>query len=182
MTDLVVNTPLQRPALIPEHISDAALMECVRDFLHGEAYEICATRMEVTLQQFHSVIRTRQWQTLQVMYAEEFRATTGGRLVRIENELLNRVENCITAGVKCIGYRKNEDGQMEPYEFTRDLTPKELVSIGLFVGESNKRLDRLKEGDVSRKTFNRQEQIARLEAAAAAMTAKTVDGESQRVA
>jgi hypothetical protein len=164
-----------RPPHIPAEVSNAEVVQVARSFLYGEKYEVCALALKVGIQEFHSLIRGGQWRELLNHLRDEFLATTGNRLVRLEQKILEQIEGYIDDGVEGVYFTK--EGGAEHY--TRKLSPREAAVIARTHMETNKRLDRLREGDPTRKTFDFQGRLKALERAA---NAKTVEGEAERAA
>src|SRR4051812_1098912 len=135
-----------RPSRIPAEVTDSEIVTAVRAFLYGETHDKVAVMLGVTDQLLHSIIRTAEWRHLQVQFRDEFLATTGNRMVRIEQKLLDKIEGYIDNGIDAIS--------MTGEHYTRQLAPKEAVAIAAMLGDTNKRLDRIREGEISRKTFD----------------------------
>jgi hypothetical protein len=94
----------------------------------------------------YSIVKTAEWRHLQVQFRDEFLATTGNRMVRIEQKLLDKIESYIDNGIDAVS--------MTGEHYTRHISPKEAVAIASMLGDTNKRLDRIREGEISRKTFD----------------------------
>ena len=170
MTDQVV--PLDvRPPGIPDEIGMPTIMQAVREHLLGAEAIHVSLLLNITIQQFYALVKTRAWQHLQFQFRDEFVATTGSRMTRLESMVMDKLESMIETGITCYGTNK----QGETFEYQREISPKELVSIGLMIGDANKRIDRLREGDVSRKKFDAGKWMRKLEE-------KVVDAQSERVA
>ncbi len=149
-----------RPPWIPPEIDMATIVQAVREHLLGADIQRVTLMLNVSVQQFHQIVKTRAWQTLQFQFRDEFLATTGSRMTRLESMIIDKLESMIDTGITCWGTNK----QGETFEYHREMSPKELVSIGLMLSDTNKRLDRLREGDLTRKTFDAKNWMAKLEA------------------
>jgi hypothetical protein len=154
-----------RPAKIPAEVTDGQIVTAVRAFLYGEKHADIAVMLGVTDQLLHSIVRTAEWRHLQVQFRDEFLATTGNRMVRIEQKLLDKIESYIDDGIDAVS--------MTGEHYIRQLAPKEAVAIAAMLGDTNKRLDRIREGEISRKTFDAVSWRQKLEAIAE----KTIEAE-----
>jgi hypothetical protein len=154
-----------RPARIPAEVTDPQIVTAVRAFLYGEKHADIAVMLGVTDQLLHSIVRTAEWRHLQVQFRDEFLATTGNRMVRIEQKLLDKIEGYIDEGIPAIS--------MTGERYTRQLAPKECVALASMLSDTNKRLDRIREGEISRKTFDAADWRRKLESIAA----KAIDAE-----
>ena len=165
----VIEQVFPRPEQVPAQVGNAEIVQVVRAFLYGERYEVCATMLGVSIQEFHSLIRGAQWRELQNQFRDEFLATTGNRLVRLEQKVLDKIEKFIDDGVDSIAIYKDE---IQHYH--REISPREASVIARTLAETNKRIDKIREGDINRKKFDFAERIRKLEQVA---NAKTIEGE-----
>lgn len=165
MTAAVPALPFPRPAKIPAEVTDPQIVTAVRAFLYGEKDLQVAAMLAIDVRTLYSVIRSAEWRHLQLQFRDEFLATTGNRMVRIEQKLLDKIEGYIDDGIDAVS--------MTGEHYTRQLAPKEAVAIAAMLGDTNKRLDRIREGEISRKTFDYAEHKRKLEAIAA----KAIDAE-----
>src|SRR6266568_1960954 len=149
MTAEVPAQVFTRPPFVPSEVSNADVIAVVRAFLYGEKYEVCAAMLQVSIQQFHHLIRGAHWRELQNQFRDEFLATTGNRLVRLEQKVLDRLEGFLDDGVE--GVVTGKEGVVEHY--TRQLSPREAAVIARTLAETNKRIDKFRE-DPSRKSFD----------------------------
>ena len=138
----------------------------VRAFLYGEKHAVCAALLNVSEAVFYHVCRGPHWRELQNQFRDEFLNTTGNRLIRLEQKVMNQIEDFLDNGVDGV----SQTGQ----HYNRGLSPREAAVIARTLAETNKRIDKIREGDVTRKTFNFADRIRSLERAA---EAKTIDGE-----
>ncbi len=171
MNEVISTLRPPRPFGLPESVSDQLLLDVVRDYLLGERDKYCALKFGIDTHLFYEITKTVQWRFLQNQFRDEFLATTGGRLIRIEQKILDKLVEYIDDGVEAVS--------MEGNVYIRQISPKEAVQIAAMVGDANKRLDKLREGDATRKTFDASEWKRRLERLAAATE---VEGESERTA
>jgi hypothetical protein len=160
--------PLTRPPQIPPEVSDAEVLEAVRDYLFGTPHHEIELRLAVPHQTFTAILRTGAWRLLQNQFRDEFVATTGGRLIRLQQKLLDKLEGYIDDGIAAY----TNDGE----KYTRSLSPKEACGIAQVLSEENKRIDKLKDGDIDRRSFNAREHQQRLE-----RIANATEIEGQRV-
>jgi hypothetical protein len=157
-----VTALIARPHLVPQDCPDAILLQAVREFMLGAEYQAVATMLGVQVVNVHRIVRSPEWRHLQNQFRDEFIASTTPRTVRIENMLLDKIEEYVENGITC--WFTDKEGQ--PQSYSREITPKEAVSIALMFNETNKRLDRLREGDTSRKKFDSAKLIGELEGVA----------------
>jgi hypothetical protein len=165
----VVEQVFPRPPRIPDDVSNQDIIAVVRAFLYGERFDVCATMLKVDHNNFLAITRGSHWRDLQNQFRDEFLQTTGNRLVRLEQKVLDKIEKYLDDGVEAVGF--NKDG---PVNYTRDLSPREAAVIARTLAETNKRIDKIREGDVSRKKFDFAERLRSLERAA---NAKVIEGE-----
>lgn len=171
----IKESPFPRPDLVPDHISNAELVQAARSFLYGESFAACALILDMSMQKFTALVRTGQWRELQSLLRDEFLVTTGNRLIRLEQRYLDKIEGFMDEGVEAVAIGK--DGEVIKYQ--RQLNPREAAVIAKTLMETNKRIDRIREGNPGRREFDFNGRIAALERVA---NAKTVDGEAERAA
>ncbi len=159
MSAEIVETRLPRPPQVPDSVPDPVLIQAARDYLLGEDPQKVALMLDVSVQQFYAIVRTPQWRYLQNQFRDEFLATTGSRLIRLESKLIDKIEEYVDGGITC--WATTKDG--EAYSYQREITPKEAVSIALMLNDTNKRLDNLREGDATRKKFDAAKLVRDLE-------------------
>ena len=172
----VINLGDFRPPTIPPEISSEELIEAVRDFLHGDAYLKVAEKLHITVPALQSIQRGRQWRELQNFVRDEFMLGMGSRMLRIENKLLDKIEGYVDDGLEVVG----QTAEGEEFRYQRQLTPKECVSVALMMNEVNKRIDKVKTGDATRKTFDPEGWLKKLESAAKVVREREVEGQATR--
>ncbi len=83
--------------------------------------------------------------------------------------MLDKLEVYIDDGIPAV--------TQEGVEYVRQISPKEAVAIAGMLQESNKRLDKMREGDATRKSFDSAEWRRRLEKIARVAAATQIEGE-----
>ncbi len=175
-TPTTLTTLVARPYGIADDVSDARIMNAVREYMMGAEPKEIAQSLGLSGMDFYAVTRSANWRTLQNHFIEEFKATTGSRLVRLESMVIDKLENQIRNGVEHM--TTDENGVV--YKHVRSMTPKEYVSVGLMLDTMNKRIDRNTQTDrTGRNRFNAKNVLKELEQFA---RAKTIDGEASREA
>jgi len=165
-----------RPKGIPDHISAEVLVEAVRGWLMGDEPRTTAEALDINTQTLIALQRSPDWRTLMNFCRDEFQLTVGARMVRIENKLLDKIEDYVDHG--CTLTFVDEKGRL--HETSREITPKEAVSIALMMNEVNKRVDKVRNQDATRKTFDPVGLIAKLERMARVAEEKEVTGSATR--
>ena len=165
-----------RPPHVPDSISAEQLVTAVQGWILGDSIEKVALQLDVSRNMLSNIQRTSEWRAIQNFCRDEFMLTTGSRLMRIENKLLDKIEGYVDEGIEVV--TRNEDG--DEFRHHRQITPKEAVSIALMMNEVNKRVDKCKAGDVTRKTWDPETWLRTLEKAAKVMKEKEVDGTATR--
>ena len=165
-----------RPKGIPDHISAEQLVESVRGWLMGDSPAKTAENLDLSIPKLFALQRSPDWRTLMNFCRDEFQLTVSARMVRIENKLLDKIEDYVDHGITQMGQTKTG----ETYEYHREITPKEAVSIALMMNEVNKRVDKVRNQDATRKTFDSRTLIQKLEKMARIAEEKEIDGSSTR--
>ncbi len=165
-----------RPPAVPDHISAEQLVTAVQGWILGDSIEKVALQLDVSKNVLSGIQRCPEWRAIQNFCRDEFMLTTGSRMMRIENKLLDKIEGYVDEGVEVV--TRDEDGN--EYRHHRQMTPKEMVSVALMMNEVNKRVDKGKAGDVTRKSWDPEGWLRTLEKAAKAMKEKEVTGTATR--
>lgn len=165
-----------RPKGIPDHVSAEQLVEAVQGWILGDTPDQVATKLDISRSHLITLQRTADWREIQNFVRDEFMLGTGARLMRIEHKLLDKIETSLDNGIEVVSY--NDAG--DEFRHHRQMTPKEMVSVALMMNEVNKRVDKAKSGDVTRKTFDPDGWRRILEKAAKAMNEKEVPGTATR--
>ena len=148
-------------------------MTAVQGWILGDSIEKTCLQLDISRNALSGIQRTSEWRAIQNFCRDEFMLTTGGRLMRIPRT------SCSTRS-RAMSMRASRCGDAQrgrrrvPATIARS-TPKEAVSIALMMNEVNKRVDKCKAGDVTRKTWDPETWLRTLEKAAKVMKEKEID-------
>lgn len=154
MADVTALVP--RPEGIPGDISDALLMEAVRIYMGGGRVDQLAIALGLPTKDMKLILVTPQWRALQRHVRDEFVDIVSSRVARIEHGLLDHIEDMLENGIEQIDYTSGE-------RYHRKLTPKEAASLWGCVQASNKQIEKMRQAEPNRRTFDASARMRALE-------------------
>lgn len=125
---------LPRPEQLGQAISDTLYVACVRDYILGADIEDVAKRLRKSPETLKTIISTAPWRRMEYLLREDLKTTVFGRVARIEQTVLDQIEDRLANGD--VAYT------MGGQEYRAKLNINKLIDLHRRMGETKHNLDR----------------------------------------